>query len=76
MKYVRTCRSWSEGWSVIETLGSYKAWAIEIGYNPKAPRPYCVQWGGAGHYFLTLRECKAYAQGRGWINSAWDKWDE
>lgn len=73
MRYIRTCKSWSEGWRVIKTLGSYKAWAIEIGYNPQAAKPYCVQWGGAGHYFSTLGECKAYALGRGWISSSWSE---
>ncbi|MDO4514481.1 MAG: hypothetical protein Q4B72_10650 [Lachnospiraceae bacterium] len=72
MKSVKT-NKWSEGWQSVEKLGSYKGWLIEIGYNPGATMPYCVQWGGAGHYFSTARECKAYAQGKGWINGSWSE---
>lgn len=30
--------------------------------------PWCVEYHGNGHYFMSAREALAYAEGRGWIN--------
>lgn len=62
-----TKNNWSGDWTVIEKVGNSKGRPIEIGHNPHDPyTPYCVQYGGNGHYFKTLDACRAYCRERRW----------
>lgn len=61
------CAKWSEGWIPVEVVAHYNGWQIEIAHNPDSCRPYCVQYGGGGHYFNTMHETRAYCYGRGWL---------
>ena len=60
---------WRAGWSPVEVIARFNGWEIELAYNSDDEFPYCVQSGGAGHYFKTRFEARAYCHGRGWINS-------
>ena len=68
---MKTCK-WNErlGWRQVALLGERKGWAVELGHqdeNQHGMHPWCVQWGGVGHYFKTRAEAEAYAYGRGGI---------
>lgn len=66
---LRHC-NWSKGWTPIAEIGVRRNHLIEIGHNPDDPyTPYCVQFGGNGHYFATLEGCYAYCEGRHWLPS-------
>lgn len=58
---------WSPGWSTVSMLTVRRGRAVELGVNSDAPQPYCVQYGGSGHYFRTEADVLAYCCGRGWV---------
>ena len=65
---MKTCK-WSTdiGWHRVAILGSRRDWAIELGHQDNPPPesfPWCIHWGGAGHYFPTCREAIDYAAKR------------
>lgn len=63
--------NWSEGWTCIKELCVRRNCLVEIGYNPDDPHtPYCVQFGGSGHYFKTLDGAYSYCEGRHWCSSS------
>ena len=37
--------------------------------RPSNPEPWCVQYGGGGHYFPTYEEMAAYCELRGWCSA-------
>ena len=66
MKSVKRVK-WTSGWKRIEDVCSRDNRMVEIGYDPSADMPYCVQFAGNGHYFKTITEARAYCHGRGWL---------
>ena len=54
--------------SVLEIYPQDKRFAAIIMQDRRAnsPTPWCVQYGGGGHYFPTRGELDAYCQRRGW----------
>ena len=43
---------------------------LTIQHDPDEVMPWCVQYGGGGHYFLTMPEAVNYIRSRKWITRA------
>lgn len=56
-------RRWKRGVAVIVMKSRYP-WQRPDLTTADDPAPYCVEFGGGGHYFRTYDEMKAYYEGR------------
>lgn len=61
---------WSQGWTPVRVVTWARRDPVELGHNPTAARPFCVQYRDRGHYFKTESEALAYCAGRRWISAA------
>ena len=61
---------WTPPWEPVRVITWARRSPVEMGHNPTAARPFCVQYRGGGHYFGTEAEALAYCAGRRWISAA------
>ena len=61
---------WSQGWEPVRVVSWARCAPVELGHNPTASRPFCVQYRGGGNYFKTADEALAYCARRRWISAA------